>query len=121
MQKVYTTDSVAMAWHLRNVLEQHDIDTQIRNANLYSVAGELPINECLPELWVRPLDLKRAEQLIRESQLESEDLGPDWQCPACGEMNASTFDLCWNCQGTGDAQESPDSGLPRSSRSGPGG
>lgn len=98
MRKVYTTDNVTMAWHLRNVLEQHDIAAQVRNANLYSVAGELPVNECLPEIWVRPLDFRRAEQILRETQTDAENCGPDWQCASCSQMNAGSFELCWNCQ-----------------------
>jgi hypothetical protein len=98
MKKVYTTDSVAMAWHLRNVLEQHDIQAQVRNANLYSVAGELPVNECLPQIWVGPLDYRRAEQIIQALQLGSEEPGPDWQCQTCSELNTGTFEICWNCQ-----------------------
>jgi hypothetical protein len=98
MQKVYTSDTVAMAWHLRNVLEQHDIQAQVRNANLYSVAGELPINECLPEIWVGSLDVRRAEQIIKDLQLGCDEAGPDWQCQTCSEANAATFEICWNCQ-----------------------
>jgi hypothetical protein len=100
MKRVYTTDSVAMAWHMRNVLEQHDIDAEVRNANLFSVAGELPIHECQPEVWVRPLDFRRAEQIIRELELTSSERqdGPEWICGHCQENNYDNFDICWNCQ-----------------------
>ena len=51
-KKVYTADSVSMAWHFRNVLEQHGISSVVKNDNLYSAGGELPLNECMPEVWV---------------------------------------------------------------------
>ncbi len=112
MKRVYTADSVAMAWHISNVLQFHGIDTELRNSNLYSVAGELPITECLPEVWVkRPLDFRYAEQLIREllqgdGQPDSTDKpeagalssAPDWLCRECGESNADIFAICWQCQ-----------------------
>lgn len=87
-----------MAWHMRNVLEQYGIEAQIRNANLFSVAGELPINECMPEVWVKPLDERRAEQIIRELELAEDGSEPDWCCPGCGENNAGNFAICWRCQ-----------------------
>lgn len=100
MKRVYTTDSVAMAWHMRNVLEQHDIGAQVRNDNLYSVAGELPVHECQPEVWVKPLDFRRAEQIIRELELSADrqQEGPEWICAHCQENSLDTFDICWNCQ-----------------------
>lgn len=97
MKRVYTTDSVAMAWHMRNVLEQHDIGAEVRNDKLYSVAGELPIHECQPEVWVRPLDFRRAEQIIAELE-SSSAAGPEWACGQCRESNFDNFDICWNCQ-----------------------
>ncbi|MEE3301128.1 MAG: DUF2007 domain-containing protein [Pseudomonadota bacterium] len=44
MKLVYTADNVAMAWHVRNLLEQHDIAAIVRNDKLYSVAGEMPVH-----------------------------------------------------------------------------
>ena len=47
MKKVYTADSpAAIAWHFRNVLEQHGIASLVKNDLLYSVGGEVPIHEC---------------------------------------------------------------------------
>jgi|TARA_B110000263_G_scaffold71370_1_gene62337 hypothetical protein len=103
MKKVYSSDSVPMAWHVRNVLEQHEIPTTIKNDNLYSIAGEVPITECLPEVWVNNvLDFDRAELIIKEVQATSDEEGggwkEDWQCENCGEFNGVVFEICWNCQ-----------------------
>lgn len=102
MKRVYSADSVAMAWHIHNMLEYHGIATVLRNMNLFSVAGELPVSECLPEVWVsNDLDFRYAEQLVQEvNQPQSAELAgePDWQCPSCHENNAATFDICWQCQ-----------------------
>ena len=103
MQRVYSTDSIAMAWHIRNVLQQYDIDAEVRNTNLYSVAGELPITECQAEVWVPDLFFRRADQLIRELEQADMEPGPDWQCPSCGEDNLDNFALCWNCQASRSA------------------
>ena len=104
MKRVYTADNVAMAWHVRNLLEQHDIAAIVRNDKLYSVAGEMPVHECLPEVWVEEkLNVRRAEQIIRKLAIPVPEEGEEWNCGNCDEVNAASFDLCWNCQYTNDA------------------
>jgi hypothetical protein len=73
---------------------------RIFNANASSLAGELPIDAALPQLWVEdPLDAPRARELI-DAFLRSSASGPPVYCPKCGEENPPAFDLCWAC-GTG--------------------
>lgn len=102
MKRVYSTDSVPMAWHIRNSLQQHDIEAEVRNANLYSVAGEIPLTECQAEVWVQRLYSQRAERLIlefaQEASAENWEGGPVWECACCGEENFHNFIQCWNCQ-----------------------
>lgn len=70
---------------------------RIFNANASSLAGELPIEAALPQLWVDlDDDAPRARQII-ETYLTSSTAGPPRKCPACGEENPSSFDLCWAC------------------------
>ena len=30
-------------------------------------------------------------------QLEVQNTGSDWECPACGETLEPQFEVCWNC------------------------
>lgn len=98
MKRVYSTEILANAWHIRNVLEQYDIDSVIRNENLFSVAGEVPFIECMPEVWVKPLYFRRAKQIIAELESSSQAEGPDWKCSGCGESNMISYSVCWKCQ-----------------------
>ena len=98
MKRIYTADSIAMAWHIRNVLQQHDIYAEVKNDRLASIAGETPITESMPEVWVKPLYVRRAEQIIKESIQSDEPGGEDWVCSSCGEDNLGSFGVCWNCQ-----------------------
>lgn len=99
MKRVYVTDSVPMAWHIKNVLEQQSIDAVIRNENLFSVSGEVPFTECMPEVWVKhDLDYKFAKKIITESESPSDEEEIAWECDSCGEDNAANYDICWNCQ-----------------------
>jgi len=98
MKMVYSTEILANAWNIKNVLEQNDIQAVIKNENLFSVSGEVPFIECLPEIWVKPLDFVRAEQIIAELDSAAEDFGPDWTCASCGESNLGNYSICWSCE-----------------------
>lgn len=103
MKRVYSSENAAMAWHICNVLQQHDIEAMVKNERLFSVAGEVPFTECLAEVWVKQkLDHQRAERIIRELASDNSDAGPDWICVACGEDNLGSFAVCWNCEKSHD-------------------
>ena len=71
---------------------------RIFNTHASSVAGELPIDASLPQIWVDDAaDADRARNLIDEYRRAGANLGPPVICPKCGEENPSSFDLCWNC------------------------
>jgi len=98
LKRVHTADNVAEAWHIRNVLVHNDIEAVVKNDRLYSVAGEIPITECLPEVWVSQMCFSQAEQVIRDLETANDDAGADWICRNCKESNGGNFSLCWNCQ-----------------------
>ena len=52
MRKVYTSHNSAIIGHVRQVLENHAIRSIVRNDFLLGGAGELPVNETWPEIWV---------------------------------------------------------------------
>jgi len=105
MKKVYSTEILANAWNIRNVLEQHDIQSVVKNENLFSVAGEVPFLECMPEVWVEPLYYARAQEIIAQLQ-ESQENAPDWSCSGCGESNLGNYSICWSCGDSHDASRS---------------
>jgi hypothetical protein len=76
------------------------VRVRIFNANASSVAGELPIEASLPQLWIEDArDEARARELIA-AFFRPAPAGPPVHCPKCGEENPASFDLCWAC-GTG--------------------
>ena len=101
MKKVYSSDNTVMAGHIHSLLEANDIDCHLRNINLSSGIGELPINECWPEVWVNnDDDAELAENLIKKT-LSNAEQNESWQCQ-CGEMNEGQFEICWSCGATPD-------------------
>ena len=79
------------------MLADRGVRARIFNANASSLAGELPIEASLPQVWVdNPADASRARDLIDEYLRSSPD-GAPVTCPKCGEENPPSFDLCWSC------------------------
>jgi hypothetical protein len=99
MKRVHSAANLPEAQILVDLLGHRGIRALVLNANASSVAGELPIDVSQPQVWVQnPRDAERARELI-DAFLRSSN-GPPTKCPACGEENPSSFDLCWSC-GTG--------------------
>lgn len=94
--RVYIADTPAEAWHIRNVLEQHNIVAHLRNETLFGATGEIPVLESLPEVWVAPGDAAEAEALIKQSRRQPEP-SANWRCEQCGESIEGVFAVCWRC------------------------
>lgn len=98
MKKVYAVQNLLNAGHVRNLLAQSGIKCEIRNYYLGSGVGDLPVNECWPEIWVDESDVLRAEEIILEMQTAPDiSARPPWYCVRCGESNEDQFDECWHC------------------------
>ncbi|HEX3098924.1 MAG TPA: DUF2007 domain-containing protein [Usitatibacter sp.] len=99
MKRVHTAANLPEAHLLLDLLAHRGIRARIFNANASSLAGELPIDCTLPQVWVDdPRDAGRAREVIEAFQRSGN--GPPAKCPSCGEENPASFDLCWSC-GTG--------------------
>nr|WP_163501036.1 DUF2007 domain-containing protein [Halomonas socia] len=95
--RVFAHSNGLLVSHLHNVLRAADIPVELRNMTLGGGAGELPLGECEPEVWVAPHNVERARCLIRESLEGADKPVPDWVCPGCGERLEGAFDACWQC------------------------
>jgi hypothetical protein len=96
MKRVHSAANLPEAHLLLDLLADRGIRARVFNANASSLAGELPIDATLPQVWVDNAgDAPRAREII-DTYLRSAH-GPPRKCPACGEENPSSFDLCWSC------------------------
>jgi len=96
MKRVYGSDDRMLVGHLHEMLEAHGIACMVRNDYLGGGAGDLPPNECWPELWVvETADWERAKALV-DAQLGPTMTTP-WTCPGCGETIEGQFAQCWSC------------------------
>jgi hypothetical protein len=98
MKKVTTSHSVVTVNHYKNLLESEGIPCLIKNEILGGIAGEMPLTEVWPELWVlNDIDFDRAKQLIDEDIVDESPM-QSWKCRKCGEENEGQFAACWKCQ-----------------------
>ena len=97
MKRVHSAGNLPEAHLLVELLADHGIRARIFNANASSLVGELPIEAAMPQVWVDdPADAERARETI-EAFVRRSPAG-NVKCPACGEDNPESFDLCWSCQ-----------------------
>jgi Putative prokaryotic signal transducing protein len=99
MKRVFSGINLADTTHLQNLLEQSGIGTFIKNTYLGAAAGDLPVFDVSPEIWVfRDADAAHAEAVIRDAlrpQLAATT--QPWRCPTCDETNEHQFAACWRC------------------------
>ncbi len=80
-----------------DALAHRGIPARVLNANASSVAGELPIDASLPQVWIDdPAHEARAREVVT-AFFNRPPLGAPVKCPHCGEENPSSFELCWKC------------------------
>lgn len=81
---------------IQSLLNNAGIACVFKNQYASSLAGEVPFQELWPEIWVvDEYDVIQAIRIIQENAQVSE--GDDWECSECGEVNAASFELCWQC------------------------
>lgn len=95
MRRLTPAPNLAIATLWADMLTQAGIEARVQRAYASSIAGELPPDQCLPEIWVEDDDqLDRARQLLDEL---SHAPARHWVCRACHEHIDGPFDQCWNC------------------------
>ncbi len=99
MIRIYRAASLPDAHLLRALLVQLRIDACVFNEHAQAGAGELPLTEVYPEVWLMDgRDLERAREVIREFEAPEPVRAPR-HCSACGEGSPGNFQVCWNCAG----------------------
>ena len=100
MKRVYTAKDPLMVGHLKNVLATFGIKCVTKNFDLSSAAGELPLIECWPELWiVEDETLVKAKAILKKTLAPLESVKKSWRCHRCHEEIEGQFSECWNCGG----------------------
>ena len=86
-----------MTGHVKSLLENSGIECIDRNQYLSGGKGELPINECWPEVWVvNDANKDRALKIVASVITDEQTSKSAWACD-CGETIEGQFSACWQC------------------------
>ena len=95
MKRLTRAPNIAIATMWADLLGQAGVAAAVQRMYASSIAGELPPDQALPEVWVTDDgDLERARTLLHELRHPRHR---HWACRNCGEVVDGPFDQCWNC------------------------
>jgi hypothetical protein len=95
MKRLVQAPNVAIATLWVDLLQQGGITASVQRAYSSGIAGEIPPDQALPEVWV----LDDGEHARATALLHALRHLPHrhWVCTACGETVDGPFEQCWNC------------------------
>ncbi|MEX0952078.1 MAG: DUF2007 domain-containing protein [Gammaproteobacteria bacterium] len=97
MKKVYVNENRMLAGYALGILESHNIEAFMKNDHLTGGIGELPVNECWPEVWIQDDSCYEQALGIINDLLDETRSASAWRCPNCNEQVEGQFGECWNC------------------------
>jgi hypothetical protein len=94
MLRLARAPNIAIAALWADALQQAGYAASVQRYFLGSVAGELPPDQCLPEVWLTH-DHEEAQAMLLLDNLRNRPQR-HWVC-ICGETVEGGFDQCWQC------------------------
>ena len=94
MRRLRQAPNIAIAALWVDMLRQAGISASLQRQFLSSAAGELPPDQCLPEVWI--VDDEQLEEARRVLEQFLHVPQRRWSC-SCGELVEGGFESCWNC------------------------
>jgi hypothetical protein len=95
VKRLVQAPNIALASLWADLLRQAGIEASVQRYYASSIAGDIPPDQALPEIWVfDDAQLERARALLAEMQRPA---WRHWLCPGCGERIDGPFEQCWNC------------------------
>ena len=95
MKRLLQAPNLALATLWTDQLISAGIDATVQRAYASGIAGEIPPDQALPEVWVvEASEHARALQLLHELLHQPHRR---WLCKSCGELVEGPFEQCWNC------------------------
>ena len=95
MKRLTRAPNLAIATLWADLLTNAGIAATVQRMYASSIAGELPPDQALPEVWIsEDSELERARTLLDELR---HPVHRHWVCRACQERVDGPFEQCWNC------------------------
>lgn len=94
MRRLTQAPNIAIATLWSDALTQQGIPASVQRQYLTSIAGELPPDQCRPEVWIHD---DAQENLARQVLHDLRHVRQRrWKC-VCGELVEGGFEQCWSC------------------------
>ena len=95
MKRLTTAPNIAIATLWADMLTSGGIASTVQRYYASSIAGEIPPDQALPEIWIEDAaQFEAARQLLNELRHPPHRR---WRCPGCSEQIDGPFEQCWNC------------------------
>ena len=95
MKRLAQAPNLAIATLWADVLNDAGLAVTVQRAFASGIAGEIPPDQALPELWLSD----EAQQAAAQALLHQLQHPPQahWACRGCGEAIDGAFSACWQC------------------------
>jgi hypothetical protein len=95
MKRLAQAPNITIASLWVELLRQAGVQASVQRWFSSGIAGEIPPDQALPEVWVIDADEHaRAERLLDELRRPADQR---WTCPRCQELIEGPFMQCWSC------------------------
>ena len=97
MKLIYTSENRLLVSNAKNILENAGIAAILKNEFASGGLGDLAALDTWLEVWVANDEDYDKAILTLKLALQAKD-SSEWVCSNCHEVNAASFDFCWNCE-----------------------
>jgi hypothetical protein len=95
MRRLAQAPNILIAQLWIDMLRDQGFETTLQRYFISSIAGDVPPDQCAPELWVTDESLyDKALLALRQLQNTPQRR---WVCLGCAELVEGGFVQCWNC------------------------
>jgi hypothetical protein len=95
MKRITQAPNLVLATLWADLLRQGGFDVSVQRAYASSIAGEIPPDQALPEVWIADASqFDAAQRLLHELRHPPHRR---WVCASCRERIDGPFEQCWNC------------------------
>ena len=94
MRRLIQAPNLAIAALWADTLQEAGIAASVQRQFLSGIAGELPPDQCLPEIWLLHDEQEGAARALLQELMHLPQRR--WRC-ACGEEVEGGFESCWSC------------------------